>query len=268
MSNTDILLVFSTVALFVLILISVRDFKRMTLSKGNFKRELISSGIGAEIVPCESVSFDTILIQIDRLADEIRVRNPDFIAAVHTGGRLLSAIIAEKVGIEENRIIYIGTDRNRRKKLDWNWPKGRNFFGGSLAVIDDISRRGTTLASIKHDIVKKSLFHDFWFDSAFFATLLLRTDRKQEYRRGYFVPDWFGIACADFAQGLPWSSLSERVKSSYSEMIQGREYNKYYIEIHEKLLEDYKFTVRCAFLSINDAEEFSKRVESRTLHTI
>lgn len=252
----------------LMIFISIRDLKRVSLVKGNFAREFDERVGGKPITPCSDISHNDILTRIDEMAERISEQKPKFLAGVHTGGRLLSVLISEKLNIKPENVLYFSTDASRSTEIELERPHGLNFLGGSLAVIDDISRKGNTLASIKDLIVREAGAREEWFNTADFYTLIVNTGRKSRFRRGYFIPDWYGYACKSFTQGLPWSCLSNEVKLAYSNRAISLNHEKYFIDIHERLIKDYQFASRCAFLAIQEPEKFNEIVQNRQLEEI
>jgi hypoxanthine phosphoribosyltransferase len=210
----------------------------------------VSSGENLKILP-NSVLKECIL----DLAEYTKVFSPDWIMGVHTGGRLLSVLLAEEVGHPRGACGYIGTKSTRSKRItiETHNRNSNRPLEGKVLIVDDISRTGNTLDCVKSHLehINFSTFFDeeqgksvAILDSVKFAVLVVVDDSDERDLK--FRPDWVRYKTAEDFFKLPWSELSAKIESAYKSRSSGYEYDSDAIETHENIIKDYDFALNCA----------------------
>jgi hypoxanthine phosphoribosyltransferase len=173
-----------------------------------------------------------------------REYKPDWIAGVHPGGRLLSVIVGEQLGLSPDRCIYVSTYRSRTANIDF-MPPINNVFAGKLLIIDDISRTGDTLRAIRSYLYARNLGDsNYRLTSVRFAVLLVvETPDDSELR---FRPDWVYGRTKNQNFKLPWSQLSADIREAYDNRQARYWYNRDAIREHRRICRDFEYALEKA----------------------
>lgn len=143
------------------------------------------------------------------LIDYARELNPDWIAGVNPGGRVLSAKLASEIGLDAEKCFYIRADRATNTidfVPDIKWP-----LTGKLLIVDDISRSGDTLAFVKSILMQKNGNGNFQLKRIDFVVLVLDFRGGKHYAE--FAPDWAGFKTDEGdAFRFPWSDFTGLIK--------------------------------------------------------
>lgn len=172
---------------------------------------------------------------LSKLISYARLVDPDWVLGVHPGGRLLSVVVAEQLGMPPNRCRFVRTVSHASKEivLDANNKIPNVPLQGKLLVVDDITRTGDTLNLVKTFFFEKNYGQLFQFSDIRFAVLLAVVQEDELAFRPDFVS--YGTNIRNFK--LPWSEFSERIGTAHAE---ARQKSGDASEAIKQVLEDYK----------------------------
>jgi hypoxanthine phosphoribosyltransferase len=179
-----------------------------------------------------SVNNESMLRIIDGLVGYSKRIKPQWIVGVHTGGRILSAHVANILNFPENKCIFAHTISDRSSFIEFNTKY--NMIDGNILVIDDVRRSGRTLEIIRGELYKRA-YEEKLNIELHFAVLF---DIKSMSKSYQFAPDWIGKIITDNDVLLPWSELSSRTRLAYYNRSLGSSYDREIIEQHERFADD------------------------------
>ena len=212
----------------------------------------------------EMLSADYLNSAFDGLCDLVRKEKPDFIIGVHTGGRILSVLVCERLNLSPSSLRFISTDMQPGRQPYLVAATDSKKMSGKVLIIDDVTRTGSTLEIIRRQILSQMLSGESSIHSTVFAVLLVAAERVK-LPNGFFVPDWWAYFTRKQDVDFPWSSLSEATRLAFSLKHDGRETDERVIRIHRELVTNYQFALFCAHLSIENKEQFKDMVRKGTL---
>jgi hypoxanthine phosphoribosyltransferase len=209
---------------------------------------------GAKYINTNRLQGDALQEAIDALAVYVEGIKPDWIVGVHPGGRFLSVLLTEKLGMRREQCLYIATNpaRNDHFVFQPQIAAVSNRLEGTMLFVDDIVRTGLTLHHLKLFMKNLNLTGDMHLDAALFATLavVVPDDDKDRLR---FSPDWFFVKTNKEGLKLPWSGIGDRVAHAYLNCSRGLAYDTTLIEFYENITRDFESAADMArkFLSLN-----------------
>lgn len=217
-----------------------------------------------KIVSEDSIDSEIWRSGIQKAVEYVREMQPDLIIGVHPGGRMLSVYIADILGFPPGRCIFAHTEPVRSPHINIT---GLNQLSGKILVIDDITRSGRTLRVLKSYIESEYQSPGFKISSLEFLVLVVVDSLKKvdSFRVPMFRPDFFCYTTEEKRLELPWSILSEKIKLNFDYLNKGLEYDKSYLNIHEKMVQDFNFALSLAKFSIDDQTVFRTSVQMGTL---
>ena len=148
---------------------------------------------------------------IDNLISYARTLSINWIFGVHTSGRLLSVLLASRLGIPPQRCLYVGTRFGRHKGISIdrlpNVP-----LEGNVLVVDDISRSGATLSSIRQYLVKRRYEGSLSFDRLYLAVLATVVADDTDSRQ---MVNWTQFLSSNYYLKFPWTEFSSRSSAAF-----------------------------------------------------
>ncbi|MEP1520770.1 phosphoribosyltransferase [Ascidiaceihabitans sp.] len=215
-------------------------------------------------VPREDFSREA----IDRLHKYAAKTSPSFILGVHTGGRLLSVLICERLGYAPDRCFFVSTDMSPDREPYILAGSADAKLGSRVLVVDDVARTGSTLEMIRRKFVRDTMSGVSKVRAMSFATLIVAAKKDRKPPTGYFVPDWWGFFTEDQDQSLPWSTLSESVRAAFLSKHKGHvDYDQEMIETHHLLITNYYFALFCANMALANNSRFEGLVKEGRLRS-
>ncbi len=176
----------------------------------------------------------------NELASYAKQFKPDWIIGVHPGGRILSVLLTERLGLPRQRCLYAGTYPARNPCIAF-YPDPDQFatpVSGRVLLVDDIVRSGKTLNDLKTHLKGLNFEDDFQVTNVRFAALLLvATDIDKNQIR--FLPDWFSLRTNQPGLMLPWSGFGERVATQYRLRQANAVHDEGMITAYEELTQSY-----------------------------
>ncbi len=175
--------------------------------------------------------------------------NPNWILGVHPGGRLLSVLIAEEIGVPGNRCLFVRTTSRVGKRITLepelipNEPRE-----GTLLVIDDISRTGDTLNLVKAFLFELNYTEWHRFGDIKFAVLLVVAEPGSS--SFVFRPDFVAYRTDQRGFKTPWSELSDKITTALAENRQKSGWEsqetKEVIADYDRLISDHQYALSLA----------------------
>jgi len=190
---------------------------------------------------------------LEELSAYVRLIKPDWIAGVHPGGRLLSVYVADQIDFPKNRCLFVRTSPDRTDSIEFE-PKSdipNEPLQGKIVIIDDISRTGDTLSSLKWFLMRKNYIEGYQLTEVYFAVLLVVSEEGAS--RSRFRPDWVYFRTDKKFFRLPWSELSIETAAAYAHRRQGLSYSQAVIDRHEKIVSDPDYALHLAKSYISKA---------------
>lgn len=248
-----------------LILIAVKDTWVITDLEKRYSS--FDDLIGSPVQFNESGEIDhaNFIEKLDELVEQVKFLSPDHIIGVHTGGRLLSVLISERVGVEDKNCHYVHS--NHGTKLGITLHTQSNTISGNVVVVDDISRSGGTLDMIYRNLVRGTFAKEYFIEKIDFFVMLLcsQATSKRAFRGGFFLPDWYGFFTQRDDAALPWSRLTSEISSAISLRNQGKSGDVYFLKLYDQLISDANFARAIAEFAIADPINFGVSVKEKTL---
>lgn len=154
-----------------------------------------------------SVDSNRLQEALDRLVEFVADYDPRHVISVHTGGRIVASQVCLRLGIPDYRHHYISTYRTPGTSLLNDFRKFNSPLDGKVIVIDDISRGGRTLRTVRSTLLAQKSSGRIDFSALRFATLFLASTTEKA-KSGYFEPDFSSFVVSDENFQLPWSGVS------------------------------------------------------------
>lgn len=157
---------------------------------------------------------DNLVDAIAELARFAKNQKPDWVMGVHVGGRLLSVALCDVLGIPPERCLFVSThlSRNRLFAIEGEGGGEPNSISGSMLIVDDISRSGTTLRDLKNFLHRQNYDGELQLSKVSFAVLVV-ADKEDAERK--FYPDWAYYHTLEKYFRLPWTDTSIEVATAY-----------------------------------------------------
>jgi hypoxanthine phosphoribosyltransferase len=147
---------------------------------------------------------------VQKLIEYARSLQPDWVLGVNTGGRVLSSQVCKAIELNLDRCRYVRYDVE--SEVVSFAPELEEQMAGTLLVIDDISRTGDTLGSIKSYLMEHNGTDRFQLTTVRFAVLVI--DPAPKEHDVDFAPDW---ACYKTSEGknfkFAWTPLVDKIKA-------------------------------------------------------
>jgi hypoxanthine phosphoribosyltransferase len=146
---------------------------------------------------------------ISSLVEYARQLNPDWIVAVNPGGRLVSTAVAIQMRIDPTQCLYVRCD----PEFDAvTLAPGRVLpqFGGTILVVDDISRSGVTLELVKDYLMQINGTDRANARTVRFAVLVM--DVSHNVHHVDFAPDWALYKTYDSEFKFVWTDFTDKIK--------------------------------------------------------
>jgi hypoxanthine phosphoribosyltransferase len=146
---------------------------------------------------------------IPGLVGYARKLNPDWIAGVNPGGRMIASRLCKEIGLGADRCFYVKYDTETGNLA---LKSGARLISGTLLVIDDISRTGNTLQSVKAFLYENNGIGPLQLQAVRFGVLVVDATPDEEHTD--FAPDW---ACFKTTAGgnfrFAWTAMSDAIKA-------------------------------------------------------
>lgn len=210
------------------------------------------------INPVDLPSDETWRQSISELITYVKHENPDWIIGVHPGGRILSTFVADQLNFPTHHVKFAHTEPESYLSIS---IRDVNEISGKVLVVDDITRTGTTLRAVRSKIVE-SVRPNFVNNSLRVAVLaIVNAFEDKDAVISPFSPHWFWMATDYKYLELPWSKLSDKIKSSYNNNQKGVDHPEYFIKLHEKMATDFEFSLSIAKLCMDDYDSFEEHID-------
>ncbi len=248
------------------VIFTLGDLRRFGVYSGlrkldRINRHLVTSHLGDR---ARNISKSDIEEGVSDLAAFTKSYRPDWIIGIHTGGRLLSSLVASKLDIPRQRVIFAHTEAARASEFR---IRDANRLTGRILFIDDITRSGGTLRALNRHVMQRVLRGEYAVSDVKYAVLVvvqMRDSRTGELVR-VFDPHWAKFS-SDFSYiSLPWSRLTDRIKAEYDLRNRGLKFDEYYIDLHEKMVSDFALSKAIAEAAVANSEEFERHLDTKTL---
>lgn len=197
------------------------------------------------------------------LAAFVRAEKPDWLIGVHTGGRLLTSFVASEVGFETERCVFAHTEATRATSFRITRA---NQLTGKLLFVDDITRTGSTLRALNRYVMQRVILGEYDINDAKYAVMVVvEYGGPSAESELVFDPHWARFSSRHRFLKLPWSTLSERVKHEYENKFRGLSFDAKYLDLHERIVADFKFSLWCAQLALAEGDKFERLVKEGNL---
>jgi hypothetical protein len=149
------------------------------------------------------------------LCDYAKHVKPDWILGINYAGRVLSVAIAEKIGMPQDRCATVTVDIKNVPAIQFQDDSTEDRIEGRVLVVDDISRTGSTISSLRTFFLKNNRVSG---DGALqivdlhFATLLVASQVGSG--EAVYMPSWtYGLIDSRSVK-LPWSETSGDIRDA------------------------------------------------------
>jgi hypoxanthine phosphoribosyltransferase len=195
---------------------------------------------------------DRVMAAIEELSEYAKSVKPDWIVGVHPGGRLLSVYIANRIKFPRDRCLFVRTSANRSRSIVFEPQRSQlNYpIAGKLLAIDDISRTGQTLLTLKRFFISQNYREpeadnpEFKLKIVRFAIMLIVT---QPEKTGWnFRPDHVCYRTKEHYFRLPWSTLSSEIEMAFASRRQKMDFDGNVIAAYENIAKDYDYALEVA----------------------
>lgn len=189
---------------------------------------------------------------IEELSEYAKSVRPDWIVGVHPGGRLLSVYIANRIKFPRDRCLFVRTSANRSRSIVFEPQRSQlnRPIAGKMLAIDDISRTGQTLLTLKRFFISQNYREPEADDPEFklkivrFAIMLIVT---QPEKTGWnFRPDHVCYRTNEHYFRLPWSTLSSEIEMAFASRRQKMDFDGNVITAYEHIAKDYDYALEVA----------------------
>jgi hypoxanthine phosphoribosyltransferase len=253
-------------ALFVVLIVAIGYFlnrdrlvqaARAATTKSAFSAELsLPSRDAFPLAPSagqDKLEGHALQAALKELCSYAKRLKPDWIVGVHPGGRMLSVLLADAIEFPHDRCLFIRTSADRHSRVVFEpsptFPNSR--LEGTMLVVDDISRSGDTLETIKRFLIEKNYYGEISLERAKFAVLLVVAEPDDPPAK--FRPDWVYYRTDKRDFRLPWSELSVKIGSAYAHRRQKMAYDDTVIRQYERLVSDFSYALSIAQKYVNQS---------------
>jgi hypoxanthine phosphoribosyltransferase len=193
-----------------------------------------------------------LIAAIEELSEYAKSARPDWIVGVHPGGRLLSVYIANRINFPPERCLFVRTSANRSRSIVFEPQRSQlnRPIAGKMLAIDDISRTGQTLLTLKRFFISQNYRETEADDPEFklkivrFAIMLIVA---QPEKTGWkFRPDHVCYRTNERYFRLPWSKLSSEIEVAFASRRQEMDFDGNVITAYERIAKDYDYALEVA----------------------
>ena len=177
---------------------------------------------------------------LDELGAYARMMRPDWILGVHPGGRLVSAYVADLIGLDARHCLYVSTSRGQTEGIEI--LQRPNIIGGRVLIVDDAARSGQTLRAVRSYLEAANATDDFKLETVEFAVLALVVTEGDPGVR--FAPHWARYTTTDYYFRFPWSQLTAKINHEYRLMVMGSPHDKKTIAEYQKIVTDFDYALK------------------------
>lgn len=200
----------------------------------------------------------------ERFVQYVEILKPDYILGIHTGGRLLSVLVGDRLGFDPDKIGFLHTRIERDTRIQFaeaeTGATGKSSIpSGTVLLIDDIVRGGGTLNEATAFLREQTI-------SGKLAITDLRTASLCVQSESNVRPDWWGIEVKSSMFQTPFTRLSNAILNAYRKHRRGEPLSraeKDFIARHESIVLDYERSLAIAKSITSDIQFFQGDRNSR-----
>jgi hypoxanthine phosphoribosyltransferase len=177
-----------------------------------------------------------------------RNMKPDWVVGVNLGGRMLSVLVADAIGLEPTKCLFVSTDPDRDPNVVFQPSVDHlNCISGKMLVVDDITRTGDTFRLFRKYLNDLNFTKNFDLSVVSFAVVAIVA--YETFFRP--CPDWARFRSTSRNLKFPWTELSSSIQLAYSYRHSKRDYDQSVIDEYDRLCSDFQYALDIAskFLS-------------------